>query len=163
MAVYRHTFIKLNRGIMENPLWQEKPFTKAQAWISILLHTCSFDIETEGGKKLERGKCYVSQLEFSKEWGWNRKKVAKFLKELEEMEMVTVLTGAKNGTTNGTKKGTILTVVKWDFFQYSGTINGTKKGTKNGAYKKNNKEIGEENQKISSPTEKENSDWFDSL
>ena len=160
MIIEDNSYIFLNRKLIRSEIWtEEKPFDKGKAWVDLLLHTRSFDAETEDGRKLERGKCYRSQRYFGERWGWSRKKVLSFLKELQGMRMIQFCTVNVNGTKNGTKNGTIITVVNWDFFQKTEPRKGPKKGTT----RRISEDIGEENQKISSPTEKENSDWFDSL
>lgn len=155
-----NSYIFLNRKLINSPIWKDsKPFSEGQAWVDILLHAQSFETVTEGGKKFERGKCYQSQLYFSKRWGWSRKKVLSFLKHLQELKMIEFKTEIARGTMKGTMNGTIITVINWDFFQK--TVQ--RKAQRSLHNKRISEDIGEENQKISSPTEKENSDWFDSL
>lgn len=72
-------WIKLHRKIQQNFLWDEKPFSKAQAWIDMLLIA-----------NHEDGKVYRSQRWLAKRWGWSHTKVRRFLNKLEDEGMIKV-------------------------------------------------------------------------
>lgn len=72
-------WIKLHRKLEQNFLWEEKPFSKAQAWIDLLLIANHDD-----------GKVYRSQRWLAKRWGWSHTKVRRFLNRLEEERMIKV-------------------------------------------------------------------------
>ena len=112
-------WIKLDRKICENWLWQDKPFTKGQAWIDLLLLA---DYEDNDGyyrnsvKHFKAGTVYRSILYLSKRWCWSRNKVKRFLNVLQNKGMITY-----NATTNDTT----ITLVKWELYQHSVTTDVT--------------------------------------
>ena len=112
-------YVKLHRQITENPIWAEKPFSFGQAWIDLLLMANYKDKKSykDGNVILyKRGTVTTSLYILSDKWGWDRKKVRKFLKVLELDEMVTI---------NSSTRGTIITIVNYDIYQDSGTTDGT--------------------------------------
>ena len=93
-------YIKLNREITKHWIWNDKPFSKGQAWIDLLLRARWQDGKVFYEGKLEdrkRGSVYCSMSYLAKEWGWDRRKVRRFLSVLESDGMLSV-----NGTTHGT-------------------------------------------------------------
>lgn len=106
-------FIAIHRQIKENFLWKDKPFSKGQAWIDILLRVNHKPNEVLIGNqviKLQKGETVWSILDMSKSWGWSRKKVENFLNILEKEQML---------YNKRTTKYTILTVAKWESYQNS--------------------------------------------
>lgn len=84
-------FIYLWRKIIENDLWFEERFTKAQAWIDLLLLATHKErsVFIRGIEiKLKPGELAYSQHSLAKRWKWNRRTVRKFLDELENRGMV---------------------------------------------------------------------------
>lgn len=85
-------YIKLYRDINDNNLWLLEPFTRAQAWVDLLLLTNykSGLIEVKNGSlvNIERGQCGYSMKALADRWKWSRKKVAGFIKFLKNAEMV---------------------------------------------------------------------------
>ena len=115
-------WVKIHRTVSEHYLWQDKPFSKGQAWIDILLMVNHEDNKTMIGNELvlvKKGSRVTSEIKLSDRWGWSRKKVRVFLKGLEEDKML-----VKKSTT----KYTMLTVVNWGLHQDKGT---TKEQQKN--------------------------------
>ncbi|MDV3901210.1 hypothetical protein CMT89_08400 [Elizabethkingia anophelis] len=85
-------FIKLNRGIFENFLWNEaREFSKAEAWID-LIQLARFEASTEiiNGKviELQRGEIPASRRFLELRWNWGSTKVSNFLKTLAQMNMI---------------------------------------------------------------------------
>jgi len=81
-------WITIHRKIFESELWLERPFSKGQAWIDLLM-LANFDdgnVVTSRGAivKLKRGQCVVSMLELSARWGWERRKTKRFFVWLRE-------------------------------------------------------------------------------
>jgi len=78
-------WIRLHRKIMADPMWLAEPFTRAQAWVDLLIlanHTDGY-IRKRGIRiDLKRGDVGWSQLELAKRWRWSRGKVKRFLSEL---------------------------------------------------------------------------------
>lgn len=119
-------WIKLSRSIQDNFLWDEVPFSKAQAWIDLLLSASHKDqtISVNGKPKtIKKGQVWTSQMRLERRWGWSKNKVRRFLALLAEQQMIHI-----DGTTNGTT----LTIEKWAKYQGGGTTNGTSNGTTNG-------------------------------
>ena len=84
-------YVKLFRRIREHELWKEKPFTRGQAWVDMIM---SADYETH---ILE-----ASQRFLAARWGWTHKKVRAFLKYLVRNKMIDVDTrGAQAGAQVG--------------------------------------------------------------
>ena len=116
-------WIKLHRSIMDNSLYDIKPFDKCRAWIDLLLLA-----ESETHKKMwrgnmvefKRGDVCLSIQALANRWGWSRKKTAHYLEQLQRMEMVHLKVH---------RNRTIITIVKWDNFQSQGTSKGTSKDT----------------------------------
>lgn len=85
-------FIKLNRGIFDNFLWNEaREFSKAEAWID-LIQLARFEASTEiiNGKviELQRGEIPASRRFLELRWNWGSTKVSNFLKTLAQMNMI---------------------------------------------------------------------------
>jgi len=96
---------------MDNGLWKEKPFTKAQAWLDILINTSYADsCFWSRGVKIEakKGQCAMSQLTMAKRWGWSRKKVQTFLNYLKSSQQI------EHQTNNVT---CLITIINWDKYQ----------------------------------------------
>ena len=104
-------WISLHRQIQKGWLWEEKPFTKGQAWIDLLLEANYKDKTVPIGNELveiKRGQKLWSILDMSERWGWSRKKVSNFLNLLQTDGMI---------EQKRTTKYTILTIVNYDFYQ----------------------------------------------
>ena len=116
-------YIKLSRKLLENALWNEKPFSRAQAWVDLLMLANGKDSKVMNGDEVQvikRGTVARSQKWLADRWGWDRKKVARFLRVLESDEMVTV-----NGATNGTT----ITIENYNKYQTRRTTDGITHGT----------------------------------
>lgn len=84
-------WIKLERAITNHWLWGDEPYTKAQAWLDLLLHANHKPVEILiKGKvvKLERGDQARSEVTLSERWKWSRGKVRRFLKLLKTEQMI---------------------------------------------------------------------------
>ena len=139
-------YIALWRDITEHFLWKDKPFSKAQAWIDLILlanHTTQKVIEGETIQLYERGCIYRSQLQLSKRWGWDRRKVKRFLQTLENENMIKYECGTrltriwlvnyekyqKNGTTDCSTDGTTQTIIDSGVVGDDGTTDCSTDGT----------------------------------
>jgi len=143
-------YIKLYRDIRDHWVWSEKPFSRGQAWIDLLMmanheeKTISYDGHP---MKVGRGQKVTSLKQLADRWGWSRAKVRRFFDDLESEQML---------TTKRNARGTTVTVVNYGFYQdvrntkrntgetltkrsrntdghKQGTIEGTKEGIKNKA------------------------------
>lgn len=117
-------WIKIHRDILYHEIWGDKPFSKGQAWIDLLLLANHSDNKCMVGNKVEeikRGSFITSELKLMDRWGWGRKKVQLFLKFLESESMI---------TRNANNKRTAITIVNYDVYQYQGTAKEQQKNTK---------------------------------
>lgn len=150
-------WVKLHRSLEDHWLWkQARRFSKAEAWIDLLLKANHQDNKSVKGMSLievKRGQVLTSQLRLAERWRWNRKTVKKFLLLLQNDEMIRFETdkGGDNGYT-------LITILNYDKLQnkqnnemdneknnervYGGTTEGQRIPTnKNGKNEKNDKNI----------------------
>ncbi len=119
----RNGYISIHRKIQDNWLWNEKPFSKGQAWVDLILLA-----RWKDGKQLHRGKllerkrgqvcCSMSWL--AKRWGWSRDKVRRFMHMLETQGMVTL---------DATRHDTSITIENYSVYQTSPTTDNTTDNT----------------------------------
>lgn len=136
------SYIKLDRGLKTNPIWLEKPFSRGQAWVDLLLLAQGVDKEKQYRGQIQQqksGVVYTSIIYLSKRWGWYRSKVYRFLENLIDLGMIEIQGWTRNdtqneslnSTKNSTTNGTIITIEKWAVYQYSSTNNSTNNDTPN--------------------------------
>jgi hypothetical protein len=121
MGVIHTAYITLDRKLLNNWLWEEKPFSKGQAWIDLLFLMNFEDNTFPHGNQIitiQRGSRLTSIQKLADRWGWSRKKVYDFLKVMEKEQMIE----RKSNT-----KETLITVVKYDDYQLSGNTKETPK------------------------------------
>lgn len=130
-------YIKLYRGLEDNPLWTFDVFSKAQAWIDLLLLTNhkTGHIKLRNGEmvQINRGECGWSMESLAKRWQWSRGKVKRFFDYLKNKKMIQQ-TDIPNAT--------IIKVLNYERFQ-NDTTNGQQTvqqtdTNKNGKNEKNN-------------------------
>jgi len=86
-------WISLHRQIQDNWIWKDKPFSKGQAWIDILLLASHCENKFLLGNELvdiEEGEFVTSETKLSERWGWSRHKVDSFLIILKNDSMLCV-------------------------------------------------------------------------
>lgn len=91
-------WIKVYRDIENNWLWKDKPFSRGQAFIDLLLMVNHQDkkILFNGDLvEVKRGSRITSLRQLGENWGWSRTKVKKFLEQLEKDNMITVKSDSK--------------------------------------------------------------------
>lgn len=90
----KQTWIKVFRGIENSWLWKEKPFSRGQAWIDLLLLAKFRDEKfmNRRGNLIDgkRGHVYRSVSSLAERWGWSRRKVDHFFNQLESDNMIKV-------------------------------------------------------------------------
>jgi DNA-binding transcriptional regulator GbsR (MarR family) len=104
-------WVKLHRSIKDNWVWKDKPFSKGQAWLDILMECNHKPGKVNIGLNvipIERGQKLWSIKDMADRWGWSRKKVSSFLDVLEVDNML---------RQKRTSKYTLLTIVNYDFYQ----------------------------------------------
>lgn len=136
------SYIKLDRGLKKNALWLERPFSKGQAWVDLLLLAQGINREKEYRGQIQNmkpGIVYTSILYLSNRWGWYRSKVYRFLETLTDLGMVEIQGWTRNDTSNRTQNstknsttnGTIISIVNWASYQDGDTNNSTNNRTRN--------------------------------
>lgn len=109
-------WISIYRKIQDHELWQDKPFSRGQAWIDILLMVNYRDEETlfDGNViNIKRGSKLTSVRKLCERWGWSNSKIIKFLKLLQAEKMLTYTSD---------KKKTVITVVNYGLYQNENTV-----------------------------------------
>lgn len=112
-------WITLDRKLFNHWLWEDKPFSRGQAWIDLIALANYDDSKTLYKGRLihcKRGTVYRSISYLANRWGWSRKKTRDFLSVLEGDNIVSV---------NGTAQGTTITLIKYGFYQPGGPANCT--------------------------------------
>ena len=115
-------WIKLHRSIVDSELWFSERFTRAQAWIDLLL-LATYKPRTVFIRGIEMnlhsGDLCSSQLSLAKRWRWDFKTGASFLRLLERREMVEIKTD--NVTT-------VISIKNWSRYQSNGDESGDQNG-----------------------------------
>ncbi|MBA4509161.1 DnaD domain protein [Clostridium sporogenes] len=96
-------WISLYRSIQDHWLWQEKPFSKGQAWMDLLLSANHQDKKIVFDSNLievKRGQFITSIRKLCDRWGWSNSKVKKFLDTLQSDEMIHYKSDTKKTTIN---------------------------------------------------------------
>ena len=104
-------WISLHRQIWDNWVWEDKPFSKGQAWIDLLLMANYEDKKASIGNELitvKRGSFVTSIRKLCDRWGWSNTKVRSFLSLLEQDGMLIVKSDTKKTT---------LTIVNYSDYQ----------------------------------------------
>lgn len=84
-------YIKLYRDIQTHWLWADKPFSKGQAWIDLLMMANHEEAKIIIGNEIitiERGCLITSEVKLAERWGWSRTKVREFLNLLIKDQMI---------------------------------------------------------------------------
>lgn len=121
-------WVKLHRQVQANPIWtSSEPFDRRSAWVDLILMANHEErqIQLRNGQWIVvgAGQCFVSITHLSERWHWSAGKVRRYLRTLSEQQMCTL---------TGTPSGTLLTLVKYSFFQGGRRANGTTDGTADG-------------------------------
>lgn len=106
-------WISLHRQIQEHWVWKDKPFSKGQAWLDILMMVNHEDKKVLLGTELvevKRGSRITSIRQLCDRWGWSNTKINSFLTVLENDGMLVVKSDTKK---------TVLTVVNYSDYQVS--------------------------------------------
>ena len=108
-------YISLWRSIQDNEMWFEEKFTRAQAWIDLLL------LANHKNKKMrvrgiqievKRGQIGRSKETLADRWQWSRSKVMRFLEELENNGMIEQQKNNKNS-----RLPRIISIINYEKFQ----------------------------------------------
>lgn len=102
-------WVKLHRSITENWVWNDKPFSKGQAWIDLIIMANHKDNKFPLGDKVvtvERGSLITSEIKLMERWGWSKSKVRLFLNQLQNDGMIVKKSDRKKTTINIVNYGT---------------------------------------------------------
>lgn len=105
-------WISIHRKIQDDWVWNDKPFSRGQAWIDLIMmvnHDDNTIIFDGNPKTITRGSCITSMQKLCDRWGWSNTKVKKFLKNLQEDEKILFKIAPR--------KATAITVVNYDKYQ----------------------------------------------
>lgn len=106
-------YIALSRKIATDPWWAEEPFTKAQAWIDLLLMAAHKKTRraVRAGEfmTLERGQLVASLRFLSARWKWGMKRTRLFIEEAVKLDRVIRV--------RETPGGTVFEIVNYDAYQ----------------------------------------------
>ncbi|MDM0609454.1 hypothetical protein QTH09_00245 [Clostridium perfringens] len=134
-------WLKLYRSIQNHWLWEDKPFSRGQAFVDLLLMANHKDNKILfNGELIEikRGSRITSLRQLSDAWGWSTTKVKKFLELLEKENMITV---------KSDNKKTLVTIENYGIYQEVGNTEETQEKQQSNTevtqkkIKKNSKEI----------------------
>lgn len=130
-------YISLHRDIKSHWVWEEKPFSRGQAWIDLLLQANHQDAKFPLGKEIvevKRGSFITSEVKLMERWGWSNTKVRNFLLLLENDNMIIKKTDRKKST---------LTICNYNVWQDSEKCKKSEKKVK----KNTNNNVNNENKK----------------
>jgi DnaD/phage-associated family protein len=104
-------WISIHRKIQDNKIWEDKPFSRGQAWIDLLLlanHEDNKIIFNGSLVEIKRGEKITSLRKLSERWGWSITKVKKFLNLLSDENMISY---------KSDNKKTTYSIVNYDVYQ----------------------------------------------
>ena len=104
-------WIKLNRTLLDHPLWKGERFTKGQAWVDLLMlanHKPNFFVVRGNTVNVDRGQLGMSQRNLAARWGWHTKTTKSYISMLEKESMITL---------QATSLTSIITICNYDSFQ----------------------------------------------
>ena len=104
-------WIRIHRSLVNNWVWDDKPFDRGRAWIDLILMANWKDNKFLLGNELmmvERGSFITSELKLMDRWGWGKEKTRKFLKLLESDGMI---------IKKADRKKTTITIVNYSVYQ----------------------------------------------
>lgn len=142
-------WVKIYREIMDNDLWEDKPFARGQAWVDLIMLANHKDHEflfNSTFLNVTPGTVVTSKRMLGERWGWSRTKVTKFLNELEMVEMISQ------------KSDTQKTVIKLvNYEKYQGIVEGA--GNANEPQKEYQKNIKKTSKKPQKDTNKNDKNY----
>lgn len=117
-------WVSIHRQLQDHWLWEDKPFSKGQAWVDMLLMANHADKKFMLGNELvevKAGSFITSEYKLMERWGWSKTKVRSFLDILQKDEMI---------VKNSDRKKTTITLVNYGLFQDSETTERPQKDRK---------------------------------
>lgn len=129
-------WIKLHRKITDSYFWSDKPFSRGQAYIDLILkanHKCAEIYIRNQLIKVDRGQSARSEVSLSKDWGWSRQKVRCFLAQLEQNGKIEHLK---------THLTSVITLCNYEEYQGGGDCEKTSKWTTDDTTERHRKDNG---------------------
>jgi uncharacterized phage protein (TIGR02220 family) len=116
-------WIKLHRAIMDHPDWLAEPFTRAQAWVDLLLlanHKVGHIRKRGILIEVQRGQVGRSEETLAARWKWSREKVRRFLGRLGADGQI-----SRNPVQQNPKLSCLISIVNYEAYQSGETTNET--------------------------------------
>ena len=104
-------YVRVYRDIQKHWVWKDKPFSRGQAWIDLIMLVNHQDntIPVDGRPfMIKRGEHLTSIKILADKWGWSRGKVRRFLDDLKKEQMIDK---KRHGN------GTLISLVKYGEYQ----------------------------------------------
>lgn len=120
-------YVKLWRGLMDDPMWLAEPFSRGQAWVDLITMAYHSDgIARVRGVRVDvkRGQVAMSEQAMSTRWKWSRNKVRRFLAEISSKTEQKIEQQKNNVTT-------LITILNYEKYQGNGTADETTSDTAN--------------------------------
>lgn len=112
-------WIKVHRKLMDSDRYFDEPFCRNMAWIDLLLLANHKDkhFRIRGIKvEVRTGQVGYSSIQLASRWRWSRGKVIRYLKELQDDNMIVQ---QKNNLT------TLISIVNYSTYQFDDTADDT--------------------------------------
>ncbi|MDA8126073.1 MAG: hypothetical protein M0009_12895 [Deltaproteobacteria bacterium] len=125
-------WIKLHRAIMDHADWLSEPFTRAQAWVDLLLlanHKTGFIRRRGIMVAVERGQVGYSEVVLAERWQWSKGKVRRFISELTRLSQVSRKISEKT-VPKKTSVSNLILIINYEKYQGSDTEDDTENGPK---------------------------------
>jgi hypothetical protein len=116
--------VNISRDIWHDAAFKSEPLTEREAWVWMVMEARYKSGERRVGNivaSLDRGQLVASVRFMAEAWGWTKSRVDRFLKRLENRDMI--------GTVSGTGIN-IVTICKYDEYQSAPKSSGTAKKKK---------------------------------
>lgn len=112
---------KMPRGIRRFKAWKKKPFSERSSLVDLFLDVTFSRGRIVEGVRLKRGQLFIKKKELARRWGWDVRKVRRFLKKLEaakgepwEIKQEIIRANAANPDDRSYEIGTRLTFLNYD-------------------------------------------------
>jgi hypothetical protein len=108
-------WVALHRKIMEGEYWLSEPFTRAQAWIDLILlanHKQGYIRKRGIPIEVQRGQVGYSEETLALRWRWSREKIRRFLKELKSSGSIMRIPAHQNS-----KLSNLISITNYDLYQ----------------------------------------------
>lgn len=120
-------YIKVYRDIRDHWIWENSDYFKA--WIDLIMMAQHEDRELLFNNeilKIPKGSFVTSVRRLADRWSWDKDRVLKFLRKLQASGMI---------DRKADRHKTVITLIKYGFYQSSGSTKQTPSGTPSGTLK----------------------------